>query len=65
MIKRFVCTMSTPKEYCFVGIWAFSYSGIKRKIRRLQKQGCEIETRFGNQRFVKRFPKYLSSSYIF
>ena len=65
MIKRFVCAMSTPKEYCLIGIWAFSYNGIKRKIKKLQKQGYEIETRFGNQRFVKKFPKYLSSSYIF
>lgn len=65
MIKRFVCTMSTSKEYCLIGIWAFSYSGIKRKIRRLQKQGYELETRFENCRFVNRFPEYLSKYYIF
>jgi len=65
MIKRFVCAMSTPKEYCLVGIWAFSYSGIKRKIKKLQKQGYEIETRFENCRFVNKFPKYLSRFNIY
>lgn len=65
MIKRFVCTVSTTKEYTLIGIWSFTYSGIKRKIKRLQKQGYEIETRFGNCRFVNKFPKYLSRFNIY
>lgn len=64
-IKRYLCSASTKNEYLLIGIWAFTEKGIQRKVNKLAKWGIEIEDRFGNNRFVDKFPEYLSPLHIY
>jgi len=64
-IKRYLCSASTRTEYILIGIWAFTEKGIQHKINKLAKRGIEIEDRFGNNRYVEKFPEYLSLIHIY
>ncbi len=60
-MKRYVCAVSTQKEYTLIGVIAFTEKGIFRKLKRVCKRNAyELEDRFGNNRFVPKFPDYLS-----
>ena len=59
-IKRYVLSVSTPKEYTLLGVWGFSYKHIGRKLNRLVKyHNVELDGGFGVDREVDKFPPYI------
>lgn len=65
-MKRYLCAASTPNEYILIGIRALTEKGIQRKVRFLAKYAnIEVEDRFGNNRYVDRFPEYLNPLRIY
>lgn len=66
LLKKYVCAVNREDEYALIGIVAFTEKGIERKLDKLHnKYGWGIETRFGNNRYVNHFPKYLSPMDIY
>ena len=66
-VKKYVITLETPPshryDYILYGVYGFSDKQIQKKIKNLVSMGYGIEDRFGNNRPVTKFPRYLDNIY--
>ena len=56
--KKYIAAFDNGSDYELIGLYGISEKHIKHKINKLRKQGCTIDTRWGNNRFVDYFPDY-------